>query len=328
MSSPPKATRDPSAPKKAAPKKAALKRAAAPQEPILPERASVPEAARLITKTPMFAAMHASRYQRQALIREIETRTGAVLICYVSGANCQIEDADTIGFVELLHNVPAGRPIDLILHTCGGDVDAAEKLINLVKARQGDDKIALRMIIPDAAKSAGTLMALGANELLMSDSSELGMIDPQAYLKDDAGNEICTSVVAYLEAFREHSETFAKSPTNPVAQAMFQRFDPVIVRKFQLYVERTRDIAERMLNRWGAASTTISHSLLDVRQWKSHNQMIGHGDARQLGLNVTYLPPDDELWQLCWHLYCMQWLEVGKNKKLFESRFVSQVFER
>jgi hypothetical protein len=290
------------------------------------ELASVPAAARLITKTPMFAAMHASRYQRQALIREIEARSEAVLICYVSGPNCQIEDADTIGFVELLHNVPAGQPIDLLLHTSGGDVDAAEKLITLVRARQGEAG-QLRVIIPDAAKSAGTLMALGANELIMSDSSELGMIDPQAYLKDDAGNEICTSVVAYLEAFREHSEAFGKNPTDPVVQAMFQRFDPVMVRKFQLYVQRTRDIAMRMLNRQGAASTRISESLLDVRQWKSHNQMIGHGDARELGLNVRYLPPDDELWQLCWHLYCMQWLEVGKNKKLFESRFVSQIFE-
>jgi len=324
MSNPPKPRPPATAGKKRAKTKAAPPAA---QTPAVPPPPTVPQAARLITKTPMFAAMHANRYQRQALIREIEARTDAVLICYVSGANCQIEDADTIGFVELLHNVPAGQPVDLLLHTSGGDVDAAEKLINLVRARQGDG-VALRVIVPDAAKSAGTLMALGANELIMSDSSELGMIDPQAYLKDDAGNDICTSVVAYLEAFREHSEAFAAKPTDPVAQAMFHRFDPVIVRKFQLYVDRTREIAMRMLNRTGMASTLISQSLMDVRQWKSHNQMIGHGDARQLGLNVSYLPPDDELWQLCWHLYCMQWLEVGKDKKLFESRFVSQTFER
>lgn len=298
-----------------------------PGEENLVAPASVPGAARLITKTPMFAAMHASRYQRQTLIREIEAQTGAVLICYVSGQHCEIEQADTIGFVELLHNVERGGSIDLLLHTSGGDVDAAEKLINLVRARLGKAG-RLRVIIPDAAKSAGTLMTLGADEILMSDSSELGMIDPQFVLKDERGNDICTSVVAYLEAFQERSAAVAKDRNDPVAQVLLSHFDPVIVQKFQLYRDRTRDIAMRMLNRQGAASTTISESLMDLRKWKSHNQMIGHEDARELGLNVVYRSPEDSLWQLLWHLYCMQWLEVGKNKKLFESAFVSQVFER
>jgi hypothetical protein len=288
---------------------------------------SVPAAARLITRTPMFAAMHASRYQRQTLIREIEALTGATLVCYVSGQHCEIEQADTIGFVELLHNVKRGGSIDLLLHTSGGDVDAAEKLISLVRARLGKAG-RLRVIIPDAAKSAGTLMTLGADEILMSDSSELGMIDPQFVLKDERGNDICTSVVAYLEAFQERSAAVAKDRNDPVAQVLLSHFDPVIVQKFQLYRDRTRDIAMRMLNRQGAASTTISESLMDLRKWKSHNQMIGHEDARELGLNVTYRTPEDPLWQLVWHLYCMQWLEVGKGKKLFESAFVSQVFER
>ena len=35
-------------------------------------------------------------------------------------------------------------------------------------------------------------MALGAHSILMSDTSELGMIDPQVMLKDERGNDICT----------------------------------------------------------------------------------------------------------------------------------------
>lgn len=288
---------------------------------------SVPSPARLISKTPMFAAMHASRYQRQSLIKEIEDRTETTLVCYVSGENCQIEVDDTIGIVELLHNIPLGQSIDLLLHTTGGDIDAAEKLIELFRGRLGEGG-RLRVIVPNAAKSAGTLMALGADEIVMSDSSELGMIDPQFVLKDERGNDICTSVVAYLDAYREHAESVRKDPSDPVAQAMLSHFDPVIVRKFQGFRDRARDIAMRMLNRQGAASTWISEALMDLERWKSHNQMIGHEDAHQLGLNVTYLNPDDSLWQMYWHLYCLHWLEVGKNKKIFESVYVSQVFER
>lgn len=301
---------------------------AAPKpEPTASPPVSVPAPARVITKTPMFAAMHANRYQRQDLVREIEARTGASLICYVSGDRREIDRDDTIGFVDMLHNIPPGRAIDLLLHTGGGDIDTAQKLIDIIHARLGPDGC-LRVIVPDAAKSAGTLMALGANEILMSDSSELGMIDPQFILKDERGNEIWTSVVAYLEAFREYSDKVRADPEDRVAQAMLSHFDPVVVRKFQGYRDRTRDIAMRMLNRRGAPSTSITEALMDLRRWKSHGQKIGHDDAVQLELNITYLPPDDDLWQLIWHLYCMQRLEVAKDKKLFESVFVSQIFER
>jgi hypothetical protein len=283
---------------------------------------------RTISKTPMFTATNAGRYQRQALMKEIESKQmDADLICYVSGDRREIERDDTLGFVDLLHNVPAAKNIDLLLHTGGGDVDTAQKLIEMVHARLGKTG-RLRVIVPDFAKSAGTLMALGGDEIVMSDSSELGMIDPQFKLKDERGNEIWTSVVAYLEAYREHADAVRQDPDDPVAAAMLSQFDPVVLRKFQGYRDRTRDIAMRMLNRQGAASTTISEALMDLQRWKSHGQMIGHGDARQLGLNVAYHSPDDKLWLDYWHLYCLQRLEVERDKKIFESVYVSQIFER
>src|SRR5207247_2870311 len=138
------------------------------------------------TKTPMFEATHAARYARQAAIKAIEERCGCALICYVAGRAAPLESDDTIGFVDLLHNVERGQNLDLLLHTGGGDMDAAEKLISMVRSTVGDKR--LRIIVPDFAKSSGTLMALGANKILMSDSSELGPIDPQIILADAHGN--------------------------------------------------------------------------------------------------------------------------------------------
>lgn len=62
------------------------------------------------TKTPFFKASHANRYQRQALIKEIQERTERILICYVSGAECWIDRNDTVPFVDLLHDVPRTDP--------------------------------------------------------------------------------------------------------------------------------------------------------------------------------------------------------------------------
>src|ERR1700685_1252695 len=126
-------------------------------------------------------------------------------------------------------------------------------------------------------------MALGGETIVMSDSSELGMIDPQFPLKDGRGNEYWVSVIAYLEAYEEHSGVVRRAPDDRAAAMMLTQFDPVMVRKFQGYRDRTRDIAMRMLNRQGAASTLISEALMDLSRWKSHGQMIGHEDARELG---------------------------------------------
>src|SRR4051794_39169446 len=66
------------------------------------------------TKTPLFEASNALRYARQTLIKEIESRCGCALICYVAGRSASIESDDTMGFVDLLHNVERGKNLDLL----------------------------------------------------------------------------------------------------------------------------------------------------------------------------------------------------------------------
>ena len=283
---------------------------------------------RTFTKTPMFEATHAARYQRQRLIKDIDADTGTSLLCYVSGDKREIERDDTLGLMDLLHNIPSGANIDLLLHTAGGDVDAADKFLQIVLARIGETG-GLRVVVPDYAKSAGTLIALGAHRLIMSDSSELGTIDPQFVLHDQHGNPICTSVTAYLDAFRDYSDQLRKDPEDPVAAAMLNQFDSFVVRKFQGYSNRARHIAERLLRRKTPNWTKIASDLLTESKWKSHGERIGYEDAQQaLELDVVYMPPTDALWQQYWQLYCLQRLEVGKDKKIFESAWVSQIFER
>lgn len=132
-----------------------------PGEPIPPRPNS---------KTPAFQAMNAARYKRQDMIRSIQQTTERRLICYVAGQAQMICRDDVLFFVDLLHHAERSAPLDLLLHTPGGDMDAAEKLITMVRNVVGS--ATLPFIVPDFAKSAGTLMALGADSIVMSDSSE------------------------------------------------------------------------------------------------------------------------------------------------------------
>ncbi len=293
------------------------------EEPVEAEPSAEPVEARPMSKTPMFTAKHAARYERQELIRAIDRDQKTHLVCYVGGNRTEVDRDDLFGFVDLLHNIKAGEPIDLLLHTCGGDVDACEKLVNLLHAKVGDAP--LRVVIPDMAKSSGTIIALGASTLIMSDSSELGMIDPQFPMKDNQGNVVWHSVSGYLAAFELYSGALSGGNKDQVALLMLDNFDGKIVAKFRGIVERVRRFTERILNKRGLNATKIVSELLDSNVWRTHAQPIGHGDAADIGLIVEYYPPEDERWQAYWKLYCLQRIEVGKKKKLFESTWVSQI---
>jgi len=84
-----------------------------------------------VNKTPMFRAIHAARYQRQDLIKQIQKKQRTKLLCYVCGPQASIDRDDTVFFVDLLHHVPREHALDLMIHTGGGDIDAAEKLITI-----------------------------------------------------------------------------------------------------------------------------------------------------------------------------------------------------
>ena len=291
------------------------------------ERAVPPQ-----TRTPLFEANSADRYQRQAIIERIREQSGRRLICYVSGIECGIDRDDTMPFADLLYNVPAGEDMDLLLHTPGGNVDAAEKLIQMVRRRVGE--ATLRIIVPDFAKSAGTLMVLGADSVVMSDTSELGPIDPQMFTVDSNGHGRWQPVQNYLDAYDEHTKTLTEEPGNVAAQIMLGKLNPGTVKRYQAAKDRARQSAEHQLrngmfrNSDGNWSMTAD-VLLNTRRWPSHSQVVSWKDAQHpdIGLTVEYLEPQSPLWREYWRLYCLQRLAVSDNQKLYESDYVSLIID-
>jgi ClpP class serine protease len=66
-------------------------------------------------------------------------------------------------------------PIDLVLHTPGGLALAAEQIALALCCREAP----VTVLVPHYAMSGGTLIALAANEIIMSDNAVLGPVDPQ-----------------------------------------------------------------------------------------------------------------------------------------------------
>ena len=121
---------------------------------------------------------------RRKYIAALSAKTGRTTIVYYSGwLSTQtitpllvINDDDKMGFMQAAHNVDHGAGLDLILHTPGGSVTAAESIVDyLLKVFKGD----LRVIVPQIAMSAGTMIACASREIIMGKQSNLGPIDPQ-----------------------------------------------------------------------------------------------------------------------------------------------------
>src|SRR5947209_7000580 len=125
-----------------------------PSAPTEESPESQPSVAGKVDKTPMFEAIHSARYERQERIRRIQERTKRALVCFVCGSRGPVQRDDVMFFVDLLQNIAGGAYLELMVHTVGGDVDAAEKLFTLARTRV--NKGHLRVIVPDYAKSAGT----------------------------------------------------------------------------------------------------------------------------------------------------------------------------
>ena len=84
-----------------------------------------------------------------------------------------IEDSEAV--LRAIRLTPDEQPIDVILHTPGGLVLAAEQIARALVDHKGK----VTVFVPHYAMSGGTLIALAANEIVMDPNAVLGPVDPQ-----------------------------------------------------------------------------------------------------------------------------------------------------
>ena len=84
-----------------------------------------------------------------------------------------IEDSEAV--LRAIRLTPPEQPIDLILHTPGGLVLAAEQIATALSDHKGK----VTVFVPHYAMSGGTLIALAASEIVMDPNAVLGPVDPQ-----------------------------------------------------------------------------------------------------------------------------------------------------
>src|SRR4051812_48442983 len=229
---------------------------------------TLPEPIPVPPQTPLFQALERPRYSRQTLIRAIEDRTGRRLIAYVAAPGTSISSHDIPPFVDILHDVEQDSDLDLLLHTPGGDVDQAERIVLLCRKRVGSGSF--RVVVPDSAKSAGTLIAIAADVIVMGEPSELGPIDPQVTITTVSGEPIARPAQSFLDGL----EGIVNSAEKELSAAYFpllDKLDPALIDFCRKALLRSEQFAETFLTKYmlkddAAEAKRVAHELNDVKK--------------------------------------------------------------
>lgn len=251
---------------------------------------------------------------RLKIIEEIEEKRKSALICYITGDRDNVStriapDAIRVIFrhLELIGSKPR---IDLLLYTRGGDVLTPWRLINLI--REYTDEF--NVIVPYRAYSAGTLICLGANEILMGKMGELGPIDPvvaNAFNPKDPSNPSARvpisveDVTAYLSLAKEKGELKEEESLVRVFSYLAEKVHPLSLGNVHRNYQLIRSIARKLLKLSSAERKESEvNAIVDALTKKlyAHNYMISRNEAKKdIGLKVTNTT--ESLDRMIWQLY-------------------------
>ena len=246
------------------------------------------------------------RGRRAELISSIQkARNSKVFVFY---ARNTLDNSNTQPFLEFLQQIGKQDRLDLFLLSPGGFSDEAFKMSRWCRQHAEE----FNVIIPYYAKSAATLLSLGANTLLMGPSSELGPIDPQIPIPDEYGRLRYVSALSIKEALGV-IENLTESDQDKMFKYMplIEGIDLNVLGDYARVIESSKQYASKLLeesqllkNNSKKERDRIAHELTEG--YYSHGYAIGVDEARNLGFKVLS-PGDDgfgnELWMSVWRLH-------------------------
>jgi hypothetical protein len=263
----------------------------------LPQRGG-PDRVEAAKRTPLFQARHSERYARQNLIGQYEDQTGANLVVVID----QIFPENLTYLEELLFDCEVNRPLHVLIASPGGDGETAIRMIRSMQARCTD----LTMVLPDMAKSAATLMCLGANRILMGPGGDLGPVDPQFQL----GGRSLASAKEIVAAVDEAEERITASPdTYPLFAGLLSDVNMLMVEQARSALSRTGALVREALDSQGGRTPEQVEQLAQALQAPliddpaSHSAVISVDAARGFGLPAERVDPRSHEWALIWSLW-------------------------
>lgn len=213
----------------------------------------------------------------------------------------QISHEDLNGLMAVIYGMDWSRGLTLMLHTPGGVVNAAESWVDYLRAKFDS----IESIVPVLSMSAGTMIALSSERIVMGRQSQLGPIDPQMPI---GGRTV--SARAVVDQFERAREEIIGSESGPgdlrsahLWAPVLQSVGPSLLQEAQNALE----YGESMVSRWLAAymfkgtadaeekGRSVAAHFNDATTHKSHGRRINAGEAAGLKVEIENLEDSPDL---------------------------------
>jgi hypothetical protein len=242
-----------------------------------------------------------------------------------------ITPEDIQGFMSALYGLK-GKELDLILHSPGGSLEAVDQIVQYLRSKYTH----IRVIVPQNAMSAASIIACAADEIVMGQHSAIGPIDPQISFPTQNGHFTAPAQEILDEFQRARLEVIAEPAVAPLWSSKMKDYPPGLLEicesTIALSKEKTAEwLAAYMLKgQAGAADKAqeIAAWLGDANLHKTHGRPIMLAQVQELGLTVTPLEADQDLQQHVMAVFhatevmfeisnCMKFVENHEGKGWF-----------
>lgn len=225
-----------------------------------------------------------------------------------------LEQADFYVIRDLLAGKKSLQKIDVYIETPGGSGETAEEIVRFL--RNNFDTVSF--VVSGEAKSAGTIIVLSGDEILMTETGSLGPIDAQMKI----GRSV-VSAYDYIEWVNEkRKEAEKQGSLNPFDATMVAQITPgelgSVFHALKFAEELVVDwLIKYKFKKWTIAETRkitvteemkrkraeeIAKELTNHSKWRLHGRSIKINDLGGIGLKITKVDDDPKLAEIVYRI--------------------------
>ncbi len=245
-----------------------------------------------------------------------------------------LEQADFYVVRDLLAGKKGLQKVDMYIETPGGSGETAEEIVKFL--HNNFDTVSF--VVSGEAKSAGTIIVLSGDEILMTETGSLGPIDAQMKI----GRSV-VSAYDYIEWVKNKREEAEKQGVlNPFDATMVAQITPGELGNVFHALEYAKDLVGKWLinykfKKWTVTETRkipvtkemkkkrakeISKELTDHSKWRSHGRSIKIDDLEEIGLKIIKVDNDAKLAEIVYRIQtvCRLLFDTTSSFKIFATQ--------
>jgi len=229
---------------------------------------------------------------------------------------------DLNGFMSVIYGMDWSKGLTLVLHTPGGVTNATESIVAYLRSKF----TSFEVIVPAFAMSAGTMISLASDRVVMGRQSQLGPIDPQ--IPTSSGGSV--SARAVVEQFdRAKAEVLADVEAAHIWAPIVQSLGPAFLQEAENALAYSENMVSNWLSKWMLQSLTtavddgarIAQHFNDASKHKSHGRRIDRDEASAQGVIIENLEASQSLQEAVLTAYHLMTIlfEQGPTTKILWS---------